>query len=185
MSESALAALGPEVARPPTEEASLAALRQRYAQRRVAVLLGALDNNENDPNLASSCAAMMQGSQRLERGTWFQASLSVVYGDEGLPPEHTFAVVPGVGHSSTGMIKSEAARDLFFGCGFACLRAGGGGTGDAGAGAAGGNAGSPAGGSVGNNSAAGTHVALRSVALRLLLAVAVVAVAVCASVIAG
>lgn len=86
-------------------------LQASYRDRRVVYLLGMEDDDPAAPELDVSCAALLQGAHRLERGLRFQWHLERHFG----VPTHEAILVPGVGHSPTGMYNSRAVRDLFFG----------------------------------------------------------------------
>ncbi len=76
-----------------------------YLKKDVVYLLGELDVTNED--LDTSCPANYQGPNRLERGIYFYESLAR-QGDHN----HTFMVVPGVGHSADQMYKSPEMRIL-------------------------------------------------------------------------
>lgn len=96
----------PYVAATPPED-----LRAAYRARRVVYLLGQEDDDPADPDLDLSCAAMLQGAHRLERGLRFQQHLEHHFG----APTHEVIVLPGVGHNYYDVYRSSAVRDLFFG----------------------------------------------------------------------
>ena len=85
----------------------------QYRPRRVTYLLGALDNDPLHPELDTSCAAMLQGAQRLERGTIFANYLGHFYGAANVTT-HEAVVVPGVGHDSRGMLTSSSGVSRLF-----------------------------------------------------------------------
>ena len=89
------------------------ALVQRYLQRRVTVLLGEDDDDPFSATLDTSCAAMLQGAHRLERGIVFQRHLADRFGSAA--SHHVTAIVPGVGHSSSRMFRSDCALLTLFG----------------------------------------------------------------------
>src|SRR5262245_33323555 len=88
-----------------------ALVTDRYRRRRVEQLLGELDTGTED--LSITCAAMLQGERRLDRGTIYHAYLQRVFGPAILG-SHRQRIVPGVGHSSSGMYRSQAGRDALF-----------------------------------------------------------------------
>ena len=92
-------------ATPPAE------LRASYYVRRVVYILGEEDDDPNSIELDVSCAAMLQGTHRLERGLRFLQHLEHHYG----APVHEALLVPGVGHTASGIYHSLAVRELFFG----------------------------------------------------------------------
>lgn len=89
----------------------------RYRDARVAVLLGELDNDPAHPDLDTSCGAMLQGANRLERGRIQGFYLQLLFGSS-IAGGHRTVIVPGVGHSSHDMFTSA--------CGVAALFGGGG-----------------------------------------------------------
>lgn len=86
-------------------------LLQRVREREVILLLGTADNDPGHRTLNRTCAAVLQGRHRLERGLLFKAHL-----DHFLAGHRTRVVqVPGVGHSSKGMFGSlEGRKAIFF-----------------------------------------------------------------------
>ena len=96
----------PYVAATPPED-----LRAAYRARRVVYILGAEDNDPADPDLDISCAAMLQGAHRLERGLRFQQHLEHHYG----APTHEVLLVPGIAHNYYDIYHSIVVRSLFFG----------------------------------------------------------------------
>jgi hypothetical protein len=87
-----------------------AELRAAYRERQVVYLLGAEDDDPDDDLLDVSCAAMLQGDHRLERGLRFVEHLEQHYAS----PVHEAVVVPGVGHSASALYDSALVRALFF-----------------------------------------------------------------------
>lgn len=83
-------------------------LRGRLASRDVRILLGAADTLE--AQLDVTCGANLQGRHRLERGRVVVDFMDTVFGDHG----HVEMLVPGVGHSSSGIYASEVGRDALF-----------------------------------------------------------------------
>lgn len=83
--------------------------RQRYAAADIHYLEGELDSSDAKgtfyPILDKSCAAMAQGSYRLQRGQAYQA-----YEREQLKPGHPLAVVPGCAHDVTCVFPSSEGR---------------------------------------------------------------------------
>lgn len=88
-----------------------AAITDRYRRRAVEQLLGELDTGTVD--LSMTCAAMLQGERRLDRGTIYDAYLQHVFGS-AIASSHRLRIVPGVGHSSSGIYLSQAGRDALF-----------------------------------------------------------------------
>ncbi len=84
-------------------------LEQRYRGLDVVYLLGGADDRTDDPSLDVSCAALVQGPNRLARGKAFVRYLARRAG----APIHHLAIVPDVGHDGSGMFISP--------CGLAAL----------------------------------------------------------------
>ena len=85
----------------------------RYRSRNVIYLLGFYDNDPNDHSLNKSCAAMLQGTTRLERGLLYFNYLKQLWGDEILD-RHQLEVVPFAGHSGRQMITSDIGVKYIF-----------------------------------------------------------------------
>ncbi|UII76187.1 hypothetical protein LV716_18280 [Flagellimonas sp. HMM57] len=90
-------------------------VRDRLEQRRVTYLIG---QNDNDPtpeetSINEQCEAILQGRDRFERATNYFDHLIDTYGSSILERQEFF-VVPGVGHSSSGMYQSEIGRRSIF-----------------------------------------------------------------------
>jgi hypothetical protein len=89
--------------------------RSRYAAAQIDYLEGALDSSADKgafyPILDKSCAAMLQGPFRLQRGRAFAA-----YEREVLAPQRPrrFVVVPDCAHDVACVLPSMAARPLLF-----------------------------------------------------------------------
>ncbi len=79
--------------------------------RAIFVLLGENDTNTEDPNLDVSCAANLQGPNRLERGIRYSEYLKQFpkYG-----AKTNYSIVGGTGHSSSKMINSSEAKNWIF-----------------------------------------------------------------------
>lgn len=90
-----------------------APIRTQYGQKNVTYLLGAADTSRTDPTLDGSCAAIWQGSQRLERGQIYLRHLSSVYG-AGVASRHRITVVAGVAHDAKALYTSTAGRSVLF-----------------------------------------------------------------------
>lgn len=86
---------------------------RQYRQRNVIYLLGANDTNPNASDLDISCAGMMQGNHRLERGNYYYEYLKFFYGED-IISTHYKAIVPGVAHSAYGMFNSDTGRNYIF-----------------------------------------------------------------------
>jgi len=83
-----------------------AALGQRYASRQVVTLLGLEDNDPYSASLDRTCAAMLQGRHRLERGEIFYNHVQDRFGEEILQ-RHFLDYVANVGHSARRMLQSD------------------------------------------------------------------------------
>ncbi|MBM3547667.1 MAG: alpha/beta fold hydrolase [Alphaproteobacteria bacterium] len=90
-----------------------ARLGARYAKRRVAFLLGEVDNDPQHPQLDRTCCAAAQGPNRFDRGKAFHAYERWLFG-ECVAARHTLATVPGIGHDNAAMFQSEQGLALLF-----------------------------------------------------------------------
>lgn len=88
-------------------------IREQYRNRNVVYLLGELDNDPNSSDLDTDCAAMMQGSNRLERGIIFYNYLKHFYG-KSISETHSLHTVPGAGHDKARMFDSQQGRAVIF-----------------------------------------------------------------------
>lgn len=88
-------------------------LRAQYAQREVIYLLGTEDTDPNGPGLSKSCASMLEGTTRLERGQFYYAYLRHFFGPE-ISSRHRLQLVPGAAHSSRQMFTSPAGVPSLF-----------------------------------------------------------------------
>ena len=89
-----------------TADSALARLLRRDA----VVLVG--DQDTGSASLDQSCGANYQGPNRYQRGLALVRTLAHVFPGSH---RHRAVVVPGVGHSSTGMYQSSQGRDALFG----------------------------------------------------------------------
>lgn len=89
-------------------------IRSRYAKRHVFYLVGSRDNNPQDQSLGKSCAAMLQGENRLTRMQNFSKMLGQHYGSH-IQKNHIFRVVNGVGHYGKGNMLSKQGLSAMFG----------------------------------------------------------------------
>jgi len=85
-------------------------IRQQYPERDVVMLCGSEDKDPADPILEVTCAAMLQGSQRLERAQIYSNYLNWYYGR----PVHQLVLVQGVGHNGSAMLSSIEGLDVIF-----------------------------------------------------------------------
>jgi len=91
-------------------------IRTQYQYRNVLYLVGSKDNDPNDTAntlLDTSCKAIFQGSQRLERATVFYEYLKHYYGLQ-IVNNQEFKVVQGVGHVGRDLMTSEEALKFIF-----------------------------------------------------------------------
>lgn len=89
-------------------------LRALYPERDVAYLLGGADTDPNASGLSTTCASMLQGSHRLERGLIYWNYLNHHFG-LAIRATQAVEVVPGIGHSGYGIMTSDiGVRYLFF-----------------------------------------------------------------------
>ncbi|MCA9656943.1 MAG: hypothetical protein KC486_01235 [Myxococcales bacterium] len=87
----------------------LGAIPASFLDRDVTYLLGDADTQIDD-GLDVSCEAYLQGANRYERGQVFAAYLDARYPAQ----EHALVVVPGVGHSKSGMYESAVGVATLF-----------------------------------------------------------------------
>ena len=88
-------------------------LRTQYIEREVVYLLGSEDKDPNHPGLSKNCESMLQGNQRLERGTLYFAYLRHFFGPE-LVKHHRMLIVPGSDHNSRKMFNSPIGVQTLF-----------------------------------------------------------------------
>jgi hypothetical protein len=81
-----------------------------YVLRRVHYVLGEKDNDPNHEDLARNCAAMLQGTNRLERGILYLAYMNRFFPTH----HHTMTFVPNAEHSSNQMYNSAEVRAVLF-----------------------------------------------------------------------
>ena len=82
--------------------------RRRFRERNVTVFLGEEDTKLE--YLDTSCEAMRQGKDRLERGVLFHAYVARIF----RPRVLRLVTVPGVGHDNRAMYQSREGLDLLF-----------------------------------------------------------------------
>jgi hypothetical protein len=88
-------------------------MRRQYAAREVVYLLGEADNDPEGASLARGCNAMLQGTQRLERGVTYFSKMRHVFGPS-IEARHRLVTVPDVAHEAWRMWASdEGVRVLF------------------------------------------------------------------------
>ncbi len=86
----------------------------QYLNREVIYLLGEEDRCSNAQDLATSCQALHQGTQRLERGIIYFNYLQHYFGSTILE-NHVQIIVPGVGHDCRKLFNSEIGKYCLFG----------------------------------------------------------------------
>jgi len=79
---------------------------EQFGKREVICLLGNKDTDREDDNLDTSCEAMLQGKNRLERGKIYFNYLNYFYGSEKMKNKKLF-VIENVGHQSSKIFNSE------------------------------------------------------------------------------
>lgn len=84
-------------------------LQGQYSSRNVVYLLGGNDTDPNSYYLDKTCPAMLEGSQRLERGLVYYNHLIDHFGSSITAIQST-AIVPGVGHDEYGMFNSQCGK---------------------------------------------------------------------------
>jgi hypothetical protein len=88
----------------------------KFAQsfsKKLIIILGEDDDNENHRGLRTTAEAMVQGPHRLARGHNFYRRSKAVARKLGLPFKWQLKVIPDVGHSGWGM--ADPAADVLFG----------------------------------------------------------------------
>ena len=81
--------------------------------KKLIIILGEDDDNENHRGLRTTAEAMVQGLHRLARGHNFYRRSKAVARKLGLPFKWQLKVIPDVGHSGWGM--ADPAADVLFG----------------------------------------------------------------------
>jgi pimeloyl-ACP methyl ester carboxylesterase len=84
-------------------------IRAQLVRRDVRILLG--DADSLTASLDVSCGANLQGRYRFERGQTLVRFIDALYPGNG----HQEMIVPGIGHSSSGMYLSVVGREALFG----------------------------------------------------------------------
>lgn len=80
----------------------------RYMNHDVTYFIGEDDDFDNG-NMATGCAAMFQGPHRLARALSYHAYMTLRW-----PSAHDLVSVPGVAHSGRGMYTSDEGLELLF-----------------------------------------------------------------------
>ena len=81
--------------------------------KKLIIILGEDDDNENHRSLRTTDEAMVQGLHRLARGQKFYRRSKEIARKLGLRFKWQLKVIPGVGHSGWGM--ADPAADVLFG----------------------------------------------------------------------
>lgn len=88
---------------------------QRYLARDVTIVLGAQDNDGAALLLEVSPPAMAQGSNRLERGIYYDAHVRRLADTAGLTAGHRLIQLAGVGHAAGDILAAAQTRDAMWG----------------------------------------------------------------------
>jgi len=88
----------------------------RYATRVVTYVAGALDTDPQDPTMDRSCAARLQGVDRLTRARNYVASLTAIFGP-GVLERHRLIEIPGIGHDGGAILNDPLVRPWLLGSG--------------------------------------------------------------------
>lgn len=92
-------------------------IRNQYKDRAIYYLVGGDDNSPTDLNLATDCAAMLQGNHRVERFNIFQNYLEQYYTNNynfDINQNHNWATVSGAGHSNRSIFTSTTGLNAEF-----------------------------------------------------------------------
>lgn len=89
-------------------------MRLRYPERKVVYLVG--NRIVNDPYLDQSCAARLQGKDRLARGQNYARHLMQSFGDV-VSANQTFVFVPQAGYDPVSLYGSYCGMETLFGAG--------------------------------------------------------------------
>lgn len=74
-------------------------IREQYGQRAVVYICGGKDDASASRNLATGCAAMLQGSHRVERAIFYHQYMAFFYGPD-VHQRHTLLIAPEAAHNS-------------------------------------------------------------------------------------
>lgn len=85
----------------------------QYEQRKILYAIGENDNNASSSSLDTSCEALLQGEQRLERANIFFNYLKHFY-NSNIENLQELIIVPGVGHDHNAIFRSPTVRDWIF-----------------------------------------------------------------------
>lgn len=86
-------------------------LTERFLAQNTTYLLGEKDSDPRSLSLDKTCAAMVQGLNRLDRGERYYAYLKQVFGSR---LHHTLRRVPDVDHDPVAMFTSDIGRQTLF-----------------------------------------------------------------------
>lgn len=96
------------------QRAGVGAIKLRASSRNMAVLVGG-QVAQGDARADSSCAALLQGTNRMERSNAYQKYLLVTYGDDA--SKITFSTVAKAGFEPAAMFGSPCGMTVLFGDG--------------------------------------------------------------------
>lgn len=89
-------------------------IKSQLLARQVFVLLGSDDNDPNANLLDKSPEAMKQGQHRLKRGQSYYSHIVRKAAKANTMVNHFLSIVPGVGHSNSGVFQSVEGRQVIF-----------------------------------------------------------------------
>lgn len=85
----------------------------RYLAKPYSIIVGSEDNDTSDPNLSTTDAAMRQGTDRLDRAKKTFAFGQNMAQQRGDAFNWDLFIVPGVGHSSSSILRSKELQQAF------------------------------------------------------------------------
>lgn len=88
-------------------------MRAQYPKRFVFHVVGSADNDPNHSSLGTDCESMQQGTQRVIRMQTYFRHLQNYFGPSILKRQ-TMDIVPGIGHSYSGLLNSTVGRRLLY-----------------------------------------------------------------------
>ncbi len=97
------------------QHAGASAIRLRYIERHIVYLAGE-KVAENDPLPDVSCAARLEGPDRLARAMNYDIYLNTIFGESAAATQK-FATVPRVGYDPAAIFGSDCGMDALFGDG--------------------------------------------------------------------
>ncbi|HEV2370628.1 MAG TPA: hypothetical protein VGS19_00550 [Streptosporangiaceae bacterium] len=87
---------------------------ERYLRRDVTMVLGAEDRDPAALLLEIHPPAMAQGPNRLERGVFYHDHVQKMAQRAGLPVQHRFVTLPGVGHDAGAVLADQQVLGIVF-----------------------------------------------------------------------